>query len=173
MAQGGDRPKMMRQRGWVYVVAAAPRLARRDFEEVIRLDPSSADAHNGRGAARLRLGEHRQAVADAEKAVSVGEPTADLFYKAARVHALAAVVVSAEARADGQESLLLITRYQDRAMELLREAIRRLPADQRATFVKDVVLGDPDLRTLRRRVSSMNLADPVSFRGAVADKARP
>ena len=134
MALGGDRPKLMRHRGWVYVVTDAPRLAWQDFEEAIQLDPSGADAYNGRGAARLRLGEHRQAVADAERAVSLGGPTADLFYKAARVHALAAAVVSAEARTNAQESLPLVTRYQDRAVGLLREAIRRIPADRRACF---------------------------------------
>jgi eukaryotic-like serine/threonine-protein kinase len=163
----------MRHRGWVYVVTDAPRLAWQDFEEAIQLDPSGADAYNGRGAARLRLGEHRQAVADAERAVSLGGPTADLFYKAARVHALAAAVVSAEARTNAQESLPLVTRYQDRAVGLLREAIRRIPADRRALFLKDVILGDPDLGTIGRRVQSMNLAGPVPSRGAVADRPGP
>ncbi len=74
------------------------------------------------------------------------------------MYALAAIVVSAEARKKGQESVLLVTRYQDRAADLLREAIRMLPADRRASFVKDVILADPDLRTLRRRLASMDLA---------------
>jgi tetratricopeptide (TPR) repeat protein len=163
MALKGDQRRLLRRRGWVYIIADAPRLALHDFEEAIGLDPSSADAHNGRGLARLRLGEHRQAVADAERAISLGEPTTDLFYKAARVHALSAVVVSAEARKTGQESVRLVTQYQDRAVGLLREAIRRLPADRRASFIKDAILADPDLRTLRRRVSSMDLAGPVPF----------
>jgi tetratricopeptide (TPR) repeat protein len=162
MALGGDRPKLLALRGWVYIVADAPGLARHDFEEAIRLDHSSGDAHNGRGLARLRFGEHRAAVTDAEKAISLGEPTADRFYKAARVYALAAVVVSAEARKKGPESVFLVTRYQDRAADLLREAIRRLPADRRASFVRDVILADPELRTLRRRLSSMDLAGQVS-----------
>jgi hypothetical protein len=83
------------------------------------------------------------------------------LYKAARVFALAAVVVTAEARKTGQESVRLVTRYQDRAANLLREAIRRLPADRRATYLKDVILSEPDLRMLRRRLLSMDLAGPV------------
>jgi tetratricopeptide (TPR) repeat protein len=166
MAMKGDRPRLLRLRGWVHIVADAPRLALHDFEEAIRLDASSGDAHNGCAFARLRFGEHRAAVADADRAISLGEPTAELFYKAARVYAVAAVVVSAEVRKRGPETVLLVARYQDRAADLLREAIRRHPADGRASFVKDVILVDPDLKTLRRRLSSMDLAGPVMPRNA-------
>ena len=78
------------------------------------------------------------------------------------MYALAAVVVSAEVRRKGQDSARLVTPYQDRAVVLLREAIRRLPADRRASFVKEVILVDPDLRTLRRRLASPDLAGQVS-----------
>ena len=44
------------RRGWAYLVSGAPKLARHDFEEAIRLDPSSADAYSGRGAAVVALG---------------------------------------------------------------------------------------------------------------------
>ena len=70
MALGGNRATLLRRRGWLYIVADAPQLALHDFEAAIRLDATSGDAYNGRGSARLRLGEHRQAVADAEKALS-------------------------------------------------------------------------------------------------------
>ena len=125
------------------------------------------------GSGTPALGEHREAVADAEKAISLGEPTADHFYKAARVYALAAVVASAEVRKKGQETVLLVTRYQDRGADLLREAIRRLPADRRASFVKDVILVDPDLRTLRRRVSVDGPGRAGRFDGPVRSKAEP
>jgi tetratricopeptide (TPR) repeat protein len=166
MGLRGDRARLLRHRGWVYILADAPQLALHDFVEAIGLDSSSGDAYNGRGFARLRFGEHRAGVADAERALSLGEPTPELFYKAARVYALAAVVVSAEARQKGQESLFLVNRYQGRAADLLREAIRRLPADRRTPFVKDVILADPDLKTLRRRLSSMDLAGTVLPREA-------
>ena len=100
-------------------------------------------------------------------------PTTDLFYKSARVYALAAIVVSAEARKKGQESVLLVTRYQDRAADLLRGAIRMLPADRRSWFVKEVVLPDPDLRTLRRRLTSMDLAGRSESHLAASRGAAP
>ena len=94
----------------------------------IRLDPSGADAYNGRGSARLRFGEHREAVADAEKALSLGKPDSQLFYHAARVYALAAVVVAAEVSKNGRESLILKAHYQERAATL---AWRDAQADAR------------------------------------------
>jgi eukaryotic-like serine/threonine-protein kinase len=161
LARGGDRAKLLRRRGWLYIIADAPSLALHDFEEAIRLDSSSGDAHNGRGRARLGMGEYREAVADAERALSLGQPTADLYYKAARVFARAALAVTAEARKKGQESVRLAARYQDRAAGLLREAIRLRPDEDRASFVRDVIRVDPDLQTLRRRISSMDLAGPL------------
>jgi tetratricopeptide (TPR) repeat protein len=158
MALGGDRPRLIRLRGWVYIVADAPLLALDDFREALRLDPSSADAYNGRGLARLRWGEGHKAVADAERALSLGEPTPDLYYKAARVYALAAIVVSAEARKTGPESVFLVTRYQDRAVELLRGAIRLLPAHLRSWFVNEVIPGDRNLKKLLRRLTPTDLA---------------
>ena len=77
-------------------------------------------------------------------------------------------MVSARGPKKGQESVLLVTRYQDRATNLLRGAIRMLPADRRTSFIQDVILADPDLRTLRRRLSSMDLAGPVLPRSTVA-----
>jgi tetratricopeptide (TPR) repeat protein len=168
LALGGDRPRLVTLRGWAYVIADAPRLALHDFEEAIQLDRSRGDAYNGRGLARLRLGEYREAVADAEQAIALGGPATEVFYKAARVYALAAIAVSAEVRKKGQESVSLHGRYEERAASLLREVIRGLPADRRATFFNEVILADPELRTLRRRLSSMELAGPVPTRNEAA-----
>ena len=156
MALRPDRAALLSRRGWLYIVSDAPRLALHDFEAAIQLDPSIGDAYNGRGFARLRLGEHREAVADAEKALGIGEPTSQLLYNAARVYALAAVVAAAEVRKKGQETVTLVARYQDRATGLLREALKRMPEEDRASFWRDVVPADPALKALRRRVSSLD-----------------
>jgi tetratricopeptide (TPR) repeat protein len=158
LALSSDKALLLVRRGWLYIVVDAPRLALHDFAEAIRLDPSNGDAFTGRGSARLRLGEHREAVADAETGLHLGEPTSRRLYNAARVFALAAVVASAEVRKKGQDTVALVTRYQDRAVVLLREAIKRLSADQRARFWREVVQTDPGLRLLRRRLSSLELA---------------
>jgi serine/threonine protein kinase/tetratricopeptide (TPR) repeat protein len=161
-----DRADLLTRRGLLYIVADAPRLALHDFEAAIRLDPASGDAYNGRGAARLRLGEYREAVADAERALTSGEPTAQRFYNAARVYALAAVTAAAEVRKAGRESVSLVAKYQDRAVALVIEAVNRRPAAEQSSFINDVVLADPELRTLRRRIS---LLEPA---GTAAPKAR-
>ncbi len=142
-----------------------------DFQEAIRRDPSNADAYNGRGYARLRLGEYRDGVADAERALSLGETTPDLTFKAARVYALAAVVVTASARKSGQDSVRLVSRYQGRAAGLLRETIRRLPPDRRDSFVSDVIHLDPALRMLHRRLSTMDFAGPMRSPAATGSGA--
>ena len=155
MALRPDRVALLSRRGWLYIVSDAPKLALHDFEAAIQLDPSFADAYNGRGYARLRLGEHRDAVADAEKALGKGEQTSHLLYNSARVYALAAVVAAAEVRKRGQETVALVGRYEDRATGLLREALKRMPEAERALFWHDVVPSDPALRALRRRLSSL------------------
>ena len=97
-------------------------------------------------------------MADAEKALAIGEATSHVLYNAARVYATAAIVAAAEARKKGQDTVTLVARYQDRATGLLRDAVKRMPDDQRASFWRDVVPADPGLRALRRRVSAVDLA---------------
>ncbi len=151
----GSAPLLVR-RGGLYLVTDAPRSALRDFDEAIRLDPSNGDAYVGRGMARVALGQHSEAVADAATALRQGEPTSRRLYNAARIHARAAVAVSAagDARRKGQDALALMNQYQDQAVALVREVLNREPADQRAAFLRDVVQADPALRSLRRRLQS-------------------
>ncbi len=141
MALRPDHAALLSERGWLYIVSDAPGLALHDFEGAIALDPKIGDAYNGRGFARLRVGQHRDAVGDVERALATGEHTSRLLYNAARVYALAAVIAASEVRKKGRETVILVTRYQDRAAELLRgrsglcpkktahRSARLLPAD--------------------------------------------
>jgi hypothetical protein len=149
------------RRGWLYIIAAAPRLARHDFEAAILLDSSGADAFNGRGAARLGSGEYRQAVADADKALSLGKPAPKLFVDAARVYALAADVV-AEVSKSGREGLSLRAQYQDRAATLIVEAVKQMPEAERAGFLRNVIEIDQPLRAIRRRIRSQELSSAAA-----------
>ena len=63
------RTRLLNKRGWAYHFADAPRLARADFEASLKLDPDQSDALAGRGLARIRLGEWRPAIADAEASI--------------------------------------------------------------------------------------------------------
>ncbi len=53
-------------RGWAQVLSEAPLLALHDFEEAIQLQPDPGDTYNGRGYARVKLGQLREAISDAE-----------------------------------------------------------------------------------------------------------
>jgi len=162
LALSTGKAHLLARRGWLHILTDAPRLALRDFEEALGRDPSSGEAYTGRGSARVRLGQVRDGLADAEKALGLGKPTATLLYNTGRIYAQAAIVASTEARRKGQEAVVLVYRYQDRAVMLVREALRRLPADQRAAFWRDSIQADPALRTLRRRIASPDLAGPAA-----------
>jgi tetratricopeptide (TPR) repeat protein len=126
-------------RGWLYVVTEAPKLALRDFEEAIRLDGKNADAHNGRGYARVLLGQYRLAVDDAEEALRLGRKETRLLYNAARIYAQAAARVESELGAADRRAREQAGRYQDRAARLLREALGLLDTDvDRRRFWREV-----------------------------------
>jgi len=150
------------RRGSLYLITDAPRPALRDFEEAIRLDPSNADAYNGRGLAKVALGQHQEAVADAFKALELGEPTPRRLYNAARVYAKAAIAATGDVRRAGRDAAFVVTRYQDQAVALVRESYNRLPAAQRASFWRDVIQTDPALTVLRRRLRAIEPAGPAT-----------
>jgi hypothetical protein len=114
---------------------------------------------SGRAAALVRLGQHEEAAADAEKALALGAPTELRLYSAARIYARAAAVAGAQSRGRGPESVSVVNRYQDRGAALLREAIKKLPAVERAAFWRNVVQSDPDpaMNALRRRLRAGDL----------------
>ena len=74
-------------RGWTHLVVDAPKLALRDFELAIELDPKNGDAYNGRGFVRASLGRHREAMQDAAEALRLGPASPRLLYNAARIYA--------------------------------------------------------------------------------------
>ena len=75
-------------------------------------------------------------------------------YNAARVLSQAAVAAGSEVRKKGQNAVAQANQYQDRAVALLQDAMKRLPADQRAAFLGEI-LNDPDLAIIRRRLRSV------------------
>jgi tetratricopeptide (TPR) repeat protein len=160
LALDPDSPRLLAYRGWAYLFDEAPKPALRDFESAVRLAPSDAAALAGLGLARVRLGQYREAIDAAEaslrQAGSAPEPAA--LHRAARIFALAAAGEAAEAPRRGLGWLQTADQASQRAEALLADAIRRLPADERATFWREVVLTDPALAFLRRRPSFATLA---------------
>jgi tetratricopeptide (TPR) repeat protein/predicted Ser/Thr protein kinase len=150
-------------RGWLYLICDAPKLALSDFEKALQLNPESGDAYNGRGFARVKLGQFRLAVNDAQEALRRGPAVpgqvSRLFYNAARIYAQASVKLDQEAarrnlRAPGTHFV-----YQDRALELLLKALESLPASQRRSFWQKVIQPDTDLNPLRSSTYFRQLAE--------------
>jgi tetratricopeptide (TPR) repeat protein len=58
---------LFQRRGWAYLLANAPRLARRDFEEVLRGQPGALESLIGRALALFSPGEYQAAMVDTKK----------------------------------------------------------------------------------------------------------
>jgi serine/threonine protein kinase/tetratricopeptide (TPR) repeat protein len=154
------RTRLLNKRGWAYHFADAPRLARDDFEASLKLDNNQSDALAGRGLARVRLGEWRTAVADAEASLRLaasassipGDPesTRQAYFNAARIYAQAVEFAAADVSNQGERAVALYRSYRARALDLLDQALRQItdPARRRE------LLDDPALKPLRlnRRV---------------------
>ncbi len=80
-------------------------------------------------------------------------------YIAGRIYVRAASAAANEVRKAGREAVTLSASYQDRAVALIREAVRRHPAGQRAAFLRDQVFADPALRPILRRLRFEGLAE--------------
>ncbi|MFI5455364.1 MAG: tetratricopeptide repeat protein [Isosphaerales bacterium] len=151
LALDPNSPATRARRGWGYLNDASE-LALRDFEEAIKLDPKNGDLHNGRGLARVLLGDDKGAVADVEEALRLGIPGNELrarlalYYNAACVYAQAAA--KASFTVESPERQALARRYQDRAVALLRQALDLLPSPVRPPFIKQAA-GDPALDPIR------------------------
>ncbi len=130
-------------RGWTYLVLDAPKLALRDFELAIELDPKNADAYNGRGFARAKLGRYAETAQDAMQALRRGPTTPRLLYNAARVYA----------QCPGP--------YRERALDLIEKALGLLPEEERRAFWSTHVRSDPALASLHRHPLFARLYDEL------------
>jgi tetratricopeptide (TPR) repeat protein len=149
------RPKdaqLLARRGWVYLIYDSPKPALADFEAALKLDPASGECYAGRGSARARLGDHAAAVADARAALQKSGRDPRVTYDAARVYALAAMVAATELGEKGRQARQLAVKYQDNAVQLIRQAFEQTAAEERAAFWRDIVLPDPALKAIRRRL---------------------
>ncbi len=147
------------RRGWAYLAYGAAPMARRDFDEAIRLDPSSGDGSSGRVSTLVAIGQFREAAAEAERAVRCGGTRPRTLYNAARSMALAAQAASTDAAGKGRRDVESIRLYQDRALQVLDQALGSTAPDGRAEFLREVVEADPALKIVRRLPSYSRLAE--------------
>jgi tetratricopeptide (TPR) repeat protein len=126
-------------RGWTYQLAFdASALALRDFEAALRLEAKNGDAFNGRGFARVQLGQDvRGAVTDAEEALRLDPQGSRTLFNAARTYAQA--VGRFDARTTPRDlTLARRGQYQDRAVQLLRQAVGCVPAARRRSYWRTI-----------------------------------
>jgi tetratricopeptide (TPR) repeat protein len=177
-ADPAARSRLFRQRGWAHYYADAPRLALADFEESLLLEPNRGDAYGGRGLARIRLGQWRLAISDAEAGLqhardsgtgSTVEETQSFqvqaLYSAARIYAQAVEFAAQDVSRQGERAVTLYRRYRARAIDLLDEALRRVSDPEG----REEILSDPALRPLRPgtgRSPSLRLSSLPPDRGS-------
>jgi tetratricopeptide (TPR) repeat protein len=130
-------------RGWMHLVCDAPKLAERDFQLAIDLDPNNSDAFTGRGFVRAIQKQPRKAIVDAEQALRIGPKSPRLLYNAARIYAQSAA-------ADGP-----------RVYDLIREALALVPEDQRATFWNTQIVGDTALASILTQPRFLQLEEEL------------
>jgi tetratricopeptide (TPR) repeat protein len=175
--QPARRSRLLNLRGWAYHFADAPKLALADFEESLGLEPNQSDALGGRGLARIRVGQWRAAVADAEAAVgqvrgpgggsTLAEAQANAVqahYNAARIYALAVEFAAQDVGRQGERAVTLYRRYRARAAELLDEVLQRVPDRRR----REELLADPSLRPLHLRPVRGSEPGPRSRQASLA-----
>jgi len=131
-------------RGWTHLVVDAPKLALRDFELALELDPNSGDAYSGRGFVRASLGRHREAAEDAALALRHGPTSPRLLYNTARIYA----------QCPGP--------YRPRAVQLIQQALSLLPAQERPAFWSTHIRTDAALAMLRAHPSFVRLDAELS-----------
>jgi tetratricopeptide (TPR) repeat protein len=130
-------------RGWMHLAVDSPKMALRDFELAIDLDPDNGDAYSGRGIVLANQGRYREAAQDAAGAIHRGPPSPRLFYNAARIYAQCPEPSA------------------QRAMELIQQAMRALPQDQRTAFWSKNIRNDSALAALRRRPAFIQLESSI------------
>jgi serine/threonine protein kinase/tetratricopeptide (TPR) repeat protein len=133
-------------RGWTHLVVDAPKLALRDFDLALKLDAKNSDAFSGRGFARAVVGQHAEAIQDANEALRLGPRTPRLLYNVARIHA----------NCPGQGP--------QRAVELIKQALAMLPKADRSNFWSTHIRSDAAMAAIRNYASFVKMDAALSHR---------
>ena len=168
--QTPDDQELRTRRGWAYLACGAAKLALQDFDRVVQLDRSNADAYAGRGVARATLGMPREAAADAEQSLRIGGTGPRRLFGAARTYAMAAPALANEVGKNGRTSSALAQRFEERAVALLNDSVSRQPSSARDAFIREMIASDPVLSRFRRRIraSSTNTTPAIAKEPAPA-----
>lgn len=133
-------PNILTRRGWAYLMQSR-QLALADFDEAIRLNPESGDSYNGRGYARVLLGQVDEATADADEALQRGPRAFEVYFNAAAIYGQAVGVVAKDTKLSAADRTKRLEFLTGRAIEILKDA-RILLGPDRASLLKRALGGD-------------------------------
>jgi tetratricopeptide (TPR) repeat protein len=149
-------------RGWLHLHCKVPNFAKSDFEAAIRLNPDSAEALSGLGYTQVVLGQYREGIRDANKALQRGPESTRLLYTVARTFAQAVGKMDRDPARWSRQDLEERYECQARALDLIRSALRSLPVSERFTFWRDFVEADHALDPIRGSSEWTHLAGGYS-----------
>ncbi|MFO0881205.1 MAG: protein kinase [Gemmataceae bacterium] len=152
-------PEALAFRGWAYLQTQALQLAQADFDAALEMRPQLADALCGRAQVHVRRGKVELALRDADAAQRSGKKSPTLLCGLAAVHARAAQLVDDER---GSRRSSRAAGYQNRAAELLRNAVRLVPEARRPAFWEAQVAREPSFLPLLSRPELRALAPQPS-----------
>jgi tetratricopeptide (TPR) repeat protein len=139
--------RTLADRGRAYLKLDAVRLALRDFDAALKLEPAQADALSGRGFARVCVGERTAGLKDAEaaltNALATGPGTPELMIRTACTYARAV------GQLRGQPTGGSVSEWQKRAVELVRHALEQVPPARQRDFWQAYVVNEKELQPIR------------------------
>jgi tetratricopeptide (TPR) repeat protein len=146
---------MLVRRGWAMLLEAN-KLAEADFDAAVTANPENADAWNGRGYARVMMGNIPGAIQDAEEGVKrsmvqarkQGAAAWPNIYNAATIYAQAVKKVQADAKMPAETRAANAKNLTGRAMEIIIQTLQVGGASQQAAIVQ-TIKGDTALDPIR------------------------
>jgi serine/threonine protein kinase/Tfp pilus assembly protein PilF len=134
------------RRGWAYALQGAA-LALHEFEQSLAQNAGNLDAHAGRGYALARLGRHREAAREAERALGPGVQDWQTKYNVACIYAQA--VIPARNDPDQPDGAALADQYRDQALRLIRAALELAGDPAKRPALWRAIAADPALDPIR------------------------
>jgi tetratricopeptide (TPR) repeat protein len=154
------RAAMYVARGMVFLAYQSPPMAQPEFEMALSIDPRNREARLGRGLVLAKLAQPDKAVAEANKALREGPPTADLYYSASRVFAQAVAAIPVRVNGTSRERAAQDRRagYRRSALTLLAKAQALVPPAQSKEFWRKRVETDSAFQQFRNDPQFIRLA---------------
>lgn len=146
---------MLVRRGWAMLLEAN-KLAEADFDAAVAANPENADAWNGRGFARVMMGNVPGAIQDAEEGVKramvqagkQGPAAWPNIYNASTIYAQAVKVVQADAKMTEDVRAKNVQQLTVRSLQIIMQTLQVGGASQQSTILQ-TVKGDSSLDPIR------------------------